>query len=136
MTVAPKPENKPKRPAVFRRPTARRKAADDAARSEEKTTSFTVEVVEEDHLPTSYANHLEVSHGRHDVNLTFAQVPTKLSPSARGRLADDQIIPVEASARITIAASMLPSVIRVLQRQRDRYEGKYGKIVDGDETEN
>lgn len=75
-----------------------------------------------------YANHVEVGHTRHEFTVLAGRVPGKM-PAQRFRLAQESgTLQLEPDVTILLAPTLVPGLIRALQIQLEKWEGKYGVV--------
>ena len=86
-----------------------------------------------DGVPSYYVNHAEVSQTRHDFSIHFAQVPSKFSSDTIALIKETHVLPLEPMLQVTIPPTLIPGLIKALNRQRETYEEAHGEIREDDQ---
>lgn len=75
-----------------------------------------------------YANHVEIGHTRHEFTFLAGRVPGKISAD-RFKLAQQLgTLQLEPDVTILLAPTVIPGLIRALQVQLEKWEGKFGVV--------
>ena len=104
------------------------KKAKKAAPTEPEYMAARVKLENLEDVPSYYSNFVEVSSGRHEIALHFAQIPTRLSPREQEEAAAKGHVATEPLVRLIIAPTLLPPLITALQSQQTKHESQFGKI--------
>jgi len=75
----------------------------------------------QEHTPTYYANHAEVSRGAHDFGVSFAHLPTKFSKEKLETVTDEGELKYSPNVQLVLPPTVIPGLIRALQTQLDLY---------------
>jgi hypothetical protein len=116
----------PKGPHGQKRPAAK---ISKAAASEPDRLPIRVVVDATDESGVYYANYVEASFAQHEILISFARVPTKMS-IARTEEAKSGILKLEPLVQVAIPPTLLPGLIRALSTTKDGFEKMVSQIYD------
>jgi hypothetical protein len=75
----------------------------------------------------TYANSVAVWHSRHEFTIDFAAtLPPQRQTTQQGEHV--VVVPQRITARVKVAPTMLFEIVRALNENLTRYEGKYGNV--------
>jgi len=77
-----------------------------------------------------YVNHAEIGHSQHEFIMLWAQVSARQSRAQMEEIQTTGELRVEPMAQLMIPPTLLPSLIRALVNQKEKYEKEHGKIFD------
>lgn len=97
-------------------------------------TAVQVIIEPSDDTPTYYINHAEIAHNVHDFTVSAVRVPAKFTAAQRSGIQSDKRLVLDSLLHVVMPASLVPGMIRALQRQRELYEKQFGIMKDEEQN--
>lgn len=85
-----------------------------------------------DDASTYYINHAELGHTKHEFSLTVGRFPPKVTPMVAQIARETGEFKVTPALQVLFPPTLLPDLMRIFADQREKYEAKFGPIIDPD----
>lgn len=79
-------------------------------------------------ISSYYANYIEVASAQHDFSLYFCHIPARFSGEKLELARTSGVLSMEPDFKVTVPPTVIPGLIRALEKQRKSHEAIFGSI--------